>query len=1201
MPPHALELAKQGDPDAIAALINRHLQTKGITAHVTRQDHVLEVLLESIIPPNAEAMVAYVKQGIINLEADPIHHLRIKGKAEAANEISWEEEVVLKTPDLNFDLPESDPPELDFSDLDIGEGPDLEPDPADFDFDALLDSSNSSPPDLSLDLDLDSPDDFQMDAMAIDQNQEYQDDKLDFADLEADQSDPDPIGSDLDQLLAESGTNADLPLEFIDDLDAAASTTRELDSLLDDNNLEQNDLDLDLDLADSSEGQSPDQSDLAATRDVDWDLSDLGLDDEETTTSGGDLDDMDALFSDAANPSTTPELTADNDLDALWGAEDLPPPTPPASTDDLSNPLEGLSLNGDEADHLDLDDVDADLTFLASDHSSEDIIDATADVPLDLPSSVTSDPDLLGVTAAPDLDLDFSLDVSPWDEDLEVSPGPDSALTSAQDDDPYSDFPDLEALAEEAASPIDQQPETPAATPEPPSDPLADFPDLEDLDDTSIDTSPTADWVIEDIPSAEIEVDFPDFEDLDDAASNLDADLALADQLNLESDLEDELDFSDLTTSEQADPATSLEPDLDLSAAIDLDNISEVELDEELSDLAALETPDGEPEGSPNQPWSVTAEADLQPDFSDFGELDIDAGDDLPDLDGFDITEPTLESAPEVEPITFETDFETDEDDEFPTLSDELEIETNSSLEEFTPTDASPVDESAEATFTPFEDGSSSPESRTVLEVDTDIPFADAGFTDADLVESDPVEADGINPFLAAGEIEAETTNRSILDQGSALDDGLDTFPDADLDLLESDLATDTADMTLEIEDFTDSGNVFLESGNPLDASNQMSPTDYQPGADFDQTQAMLEDMAPEFDFNESEPANPFTEEEVESGHNFSLEEADSPLNLASADAANPFIEDDFEDDFSLQPQTPSPEFGIGATGYDAIDSPLTEDKAVDDLDDFGFGDADIDQSDDFFTAASSPNSDSPSALSNLNANGQGGTGAGLKPLTNDRTASRGRSLWLGLGLGAVVLGIAGVLLNQIFGHRQPPAPPTETVEVPAPNPTPAATPTAMASPETTDPFREAVNAAQSAANLAQTASNPQQWQTVAAGWSQAIDLMQQVPESNPNYATAQQKAKDYQPNLAYAQQQAGNAAAPAADPFREAVNAAQSAANLAQTASTPQQWQTVAAGWSQAIDLMQQVPKSSPNYATAQQKARDYQPNLAYAQRNAK
>jgi len=61
------------------------------------------------------------------------------------------------------------------------------------------------------------------------------------------------------------------------------------------------------------------------------------------------------------------------------------------------------------------------------------------------------------------------------------------------------------------------------------------------------------------------------------------------------------------------------------------------------------------------------------------------------------------------------------------------------------------------------------------------------------------------------------------------------------------------------------------------------------------------------------------------------------------------------------------------------------------------------------------------------------------------------------------------------------------------------------------------VNAAQNAANLAQTASTGAEWQAVADSWNRAIELMKQVPESDPDYATAQQKAVDYQPNLEYA------------------------------------------------------------------------------------
>ncbi len=98
------------------------------------------------------------------------------------------------------------------------------------------------------------------------------------------------------------------------------------------------------------------------------------------------------------------------------------------------------------------------------------------------------------------------------------------------------------------------------------------------------------------------------------------------------------------------------------------------------------------------------------------------------------------------------------------------------------------------------------------------------------------------------------------------------------------------------------------------------------------------------------------------------------------------------------------------------------------------------------------------------------------------------------------------------------------------------------------------------------------------------------------------------EPNTAQPPQEAPTPADPAAappaaapaDPFREAVNAAQTAANLAQTAQTSAEWQAVADSWTKSIDLMKQVPENSPNHAVAQQKAVEYQPNLAYAQQNA-
>ena len=120
--------------------------------------------------------------------------------------------------------------------------------------------------------------------------------------------------------------------------------------------------------------------------------------------------------------------------------------------------------------------------------------------------------------------------------------------------------------------------------------------------------------------------------------------------------------------------------------------------------------------------------------------------------------------------------------------------------------------------------------------------------------------------------------------------------------------------------------------------------------------------------------------------------------------------------------------------------------------------------------------------------------------------------LVLGLGVGVLVLALAGLVLKGVLDRLRPLAPGgAPVVTEPAPG--------TAAPPAEADLFRAAVNAAQSASNHAQTATTAAQWQAVADAWAQSIDLMKQVPQSDPNYAVAQQKAKDYQPNLAYAQQ----------------------------------------------------------------------------------
>ncbi|MGB3614109.1 MAG: hypothetical protein WBA10_09970 [Elainellaceae cyanobacterium] len=78
---------------------------------------------------------------------------------------------------------------------------------------------------------------------------------------------------------------------------------------------------------------------------------------------------------------------------------------------------------------------------------------------------------------------------------------------------------------------------------------------------------------------------------------------------------------------------------------------------------------------------------------------------------------------------------------------------------------------------------------------------------------------------------------------------------------------------------------------------------------------------------------------------------------------------------------------------------------------------------------------------------------------------------------------------------------------------------------ENFDPFREAVGQATQAATLGQSASTAADWQDIAQRWQAAGALMQSVPPSHPNYAIAQQRAKeDYATNAAIAQQHAAGA-----------------------------------------------------------------------------
>lgn len=90
-----LELAKQGNALAIASLINRSLQPKGITAKVHLTDFCLQVMLESPQIPNQVALVEFIQKGLTGLGADTIEKVKVYGRKTGEDFPAWNQEFVL--------------------------------------------------------------------------------------------------------------------------------------------------------------------------------------------------------------------------------------------------------------------------------------------------------------------------------------------------------------------------------------------------------------------------------------------------------------------------------------------------------------------------------------------------------------------------------------------------------------------------------------------------------------------------------------------------------------------------------------------------------------------------------------------------------------------------------------------------------------------------------------------------------------------------------------------------------------------------------------------------------------------------------------------------------------------------------------------------------------------------------------------------
>jgi hypothetical protein len=94
-----VQLAKAGKPQAIAALISKSLEPKGMTARVTSNNGCLVVQVEAQTAPEQQSIVNFVKSGILNLKPESITRVIVRGRVTGQTTAAWQESFNLAIPE----------------------------------------------------------------------------------------------------------------------------------------------------------------------------------------------------------------------------------------------------------------------------------------------------------------------------------------------------------------------------------------------------------------------------------------------------------------------------------------------------------------------------------------------------------------------------------------------------------------------------------------------------------------------------------------------------------------------------------------------------------------------------------------------------------------------------------------------------------------------------------------------------------------------------------------------------------------------------------------------------------------------------------------------------------------------------------------------------------------------------------------------
>ncbi len=110
-----IKLAEQGDLGAIAQVLNRYLQPRGITAKILLRDQCLKILLSSSRPLSQPAFVQFIQKQITSLKIPSIKLVRVYSQQIGEQAPTWSQEFILPVleklqPELQIEKPQNERP-----------------------------------------------------------------------------------------------------------------------------------------------------------------------------------------------------------------------------------------------------------------------------------------------------------------------------------------------------------------------------------------------------------------------------------------------------------------------------------------------------------------------------------------------------------------------------------------------------------------------------------------------------------------------------------------------------------------------------------------------------------------------------------------------------------------------------------------------------------------------------------------------------------------------------------------------------------------------------------------------------------------------------------------------------------------------------------------------------------------------------------